>query len=248
MEFFFHLKKADTILTEEEARIWRYSYMINLSKQLNINYIVTGHTQDDKIETMLYNIVKGSGFEGATSIQNISKITKNTTLVHPILNLNREETNWFCNKMCIPIWFDITNYNYTISRNRIRQELVPYLKKYFNSNFELSITKFVDNIKYDLQYLQKKSYYLYLKYKHPNYVAFNKSMFLDLAPNMKKRFLRIFIYTNSSIKINFVKTNECITFLKNSMHKTKKISPKLYLYSNHHWVYLITKEQNKEFF
>nr|QUE29916.1 Ycf62 [Erythrocladia irregularis] len=239
--FFFRLEQATSVLSEEQARIWRYSSMITICKELKLNYIVTGHTQNDKIETMLYNIVKGSGFEGSTSIQNVSKITKTITLVHPIVNLSRTETSWFCQKMSIPIWCDTTNFNYKISRNRIRQELIPYLKKYFNSNFEASISKFITNVKGDLQYLQKKSYYIYLNYKHPIFIGLNKSIFLILTHNIQKRIIRIFIYQNIYLKLNSMQIKECLSFIKKSQYKTKRISTTWYIYTNLNWIYLISK-------
>lgn len=240
MEVFFFIKKAPKIYTEDEARQWRYLNLIKLAQQLNISYILTAHTQTDKIETMLLNITQGAGLEGVTSMQYFNRINKKLILLHPLLNLSREETLWFCRTFCLPVWSDITNYNYSLKRNRIRHELIPYFKNYFNVNFEKSISKFLYIVNDDLEYLQKRCSYLYLKYKHPKFVSLNKLIFHCLPENLKKRLIRTFVYHHTKVKISFSKTQDLLLCI-NSCNTSILIHKEWYIYSSSHWIYILSK-------
>nr|YP_010336915.1 tRNA(Ile)-lysidine synthase [Madagascaria erythrocladioides]UNJ16500.1 tRNA(Ile)-lysidine synthase [Madagascaria erythrocladioides] len=239
---FFLTKTSPKIYTEEEARQWRYSSLIELARRLNLSYVLTAHTQTDKIETALLNIAQGAGLEGITSMQFYNKINTELVLLHPILNLSREETLWFCRKFCLPIWSDTTNYNYSLKRNRIRHELIPYFQHYFNVNFEKSISQFLYIVNDDLEYLQKRCNYIYLKYKHPKFISLNKLIFNCLPENLKKRLIRIFVYHHTKIKLSFLKTQDLLLCI-NNCNTSILIHKQFYLYTNLHWIYILEKSQ-----
>nr|YP_010337827.1 tRNA(Ile)-lysidine synthase [Sahlingia subintegra]UNJ17412.1 tRNA(Ile)-lysidine synthase [Sahlingia subintegra] len=244
--FIFHQKKAKTILSEEDARRWRYSTMNKLCKQLKITYILTGHTYNDKLESILFNMVKGSGFEGINTIQPFMQISQKLYIIRPLLNITREETFWFCRKFYLPIWSDFTNYNREIKRNRIREELMPYYKQYFNISLENSLSNFFNNINCDLNYLQERTYYLYYKYKHPKYIGINKAIFTSISLSMKKRLIRTFIYHNTNIKLNFIETTQYISLVESPNIKIKPISFFWHLYISRNWIYLLSNQKAKK--
>nr|QUE28014.1 Ycf62 [Sahlingia subintegra] len=243
--FIFHEEKAKTILSEEDARIWRYSKMQNLCNQLNIYYIITGHTYNDKLETIFFNMIKGCGLEGINTIQPSAQVSKKLYIIHPLLNITREETLWFCRKFHLPIWSDITNYNRKIKRNRIREELIPYCKQYFNLSLENALSKFSENINYDLDYLQERTYYLYYKYKHPKYIGINKIIFTSVSLSIKRRLMRTFIYHNTNIKLNFIETTEYLHLVESAGIKIKQVSLFWYLYISNNWIYLLFNPKEK---
>lgn len=241
--FICHYETADKMLSEEDARMWRYTTMRKICQELKIKYIITGHTYSDKLETVFFNMMNGTGFEGLQSIQPEIQVSTHINIIHPLINVKRDETLDFCRNFCLPIWSDTTNYNRKIKRNRIREELIPYCKQYFNSNLEDSLSKFMQNANYDLDYLQERTYYLYYKYKHPKYVGINRTSFSLLSLSMKRRIIRIFIYHNTDIKLSFLETQEYIELIKYKNNQKKKISVLWYLYIDHEWIYLLSNKK-----
>lgn len=243
----FHYKKAKKVLSEEDARLWRYSTMKTICEELNIKYIITGHTYNDRLETIFFNMIKGCGFEGGLAVQPYIQISSKIDLIHPLLYITREETLWFCRKFFLPVWSDTTNYNRSITRNRIREELIPYCKQYFNFKLESSLFKFIENVNYDLDYLQERTYYLYYKYKHPKYIGINKTVFLTLSYSMKKRLLRVFIYHNTHIKLDFSETQRYISLITSRRIQIVQISLIWYLCTGNEWIYLLSDQTKKNY-
>nr|QUE28399.1 Ycf62 [Porphyrostromium boryanum] len=238
----FHYEKSDTILSEEQARVWRYSTMQAICKSLKISYIITGHTYSDRLETIFFNIMQGTGFEGILSLQPYTSVSSKISIIHPLIEIKREETLWFCRNFSLPVWSDITNYKKRIKRNRIREELIPYCKQYLNVNLDNTFKSFLENVSYDLDYLQEKTYYLYYKYKHPRYVGINKRALLFFPLSIKKRVIRSFIYQNTNIKLNFSDTRKYLLLVNSKKIEIKQLSPLWFLCISHNWIYLLSKK------
>nr|YP_010337460.1 tRNA(Ile)-lysidine synthase [Pulvinaster venetus]UNJ17045.1 tRNA(Ile)-lysidine synthase [Pulvinaster venetus] len=232
--------------TENYARIWRYNKLIELAKRQQINYILTAHTLTDRIETTLHNLIRGSGSEGISALNFTTILVKEIKIIRPLLCLNRNETLWFCKKFYSPIWSDITNYSYLINRNRIRQELIPYIKKYFNDSFDTNFHYFIDITTKEVKYLQEQSSYFYNICKHPKYVGINQLIINKLPIPIQRRIIRIFFYKNLNLKLNFIQTEKIrqkYIFCRNKT-SSYKINNKYYLINHLNWIYLINKQTN----
>ncbi len=80
--------------------------------------VLTGHTADDQAETVLLNLIRGSGIDGLAGIAPTNR---------PILQLRRSETQNLCNILELAPIHDPSNNDLTHRRNRVRQELLPLL-------------------------------------------------------------------------------------------------------------------------
>ena len=151
----FYLKKADQLKeTESTARKWRYQALIEIAQEQNFNYVVTGHTKSDRAETFLYNLIRGAGSNGLSSLNEKRQLTPQITLVRPILDFTRSETFNFCQQFNLAIWLDQANSNLNYARNRIRQQLIPNLQKNFNPQVEKSLVQTSELLKADSEYLE----------------------------------------------------------------------------------------------
>nr|YP_009369971.1 tRNA(Ile)-lysidine synthase [Boldia erythrosiphon]ARO90659.1 tRNA(Ile)-lysidine synthase [Boldia erythrosiphon] len=234
---------TQAVYSESSAREWRYSEIIKLATKHHIKYILTAHTIDDKIETALYNLIQGTGFDGITSLNYSNEIFKKVKLIHPLLCLTRKETLWFCKKFYLPIWCDITNYVSNIKRNRIRHELIPYINKYFNPNFNRNFIYCLNIIGKEVNYIKKRTEYFYNICKHPIFIALNKLLLKKLPIVIQRRILRVFLYTTTELKVNFQNTESIIRMFrpcKNNIARLK-INKNWYLLFNNNWLYLIKK-------
>lgn len=97
----FYRETADIIpATEAAAREWRYQVLTEIAQSNNYDYIVTGHTKSDRAETLLYNLIRGSGSDGLQALtwqRPLDSISTNSIiLVRPLLDITREQTGHFC--------------------------------------------------------------------------------------------------------------------------------------------------------
>jgi tRNA(Ile)-lysidine synthase len=154
----FYLETAPEMLSissEAAARQWRYQALSAIAQNNNFPYIVTGHTASDRAETLLYNLMRGSGADGLQALTWQRPLTPILQLVRPLLEVTRAQTAQFCQEFQIPVWEDSTNQDFKYARNRIRQELLPYLQTHFNPQVEQALAKTAELLRADVQYLEE---------------------------------------------------------------------------------------------
>ncbi|HEY9802828.1 MAG TPA: tRNA lysidine(34) synthetase TilS, partial [Leptolyngbyaceae cyanobacterium] len=152
----FYLETANKpVNSEATAREWRYQALSAIAQAHNYQYIVTGHTASDRAETLLYNLMRGTGADGLQALTWQRSLTGNIWLVRPLLEITRQQTEQFCQEFQLPIWEDSTNQDLKYARNRIRQELIPYLQTNFNPQAELAIAQTAELLQAEVEYLEQ---------------------------------------------------------------------------------------------
>lgn len=151
----FHLRTAtEPLSSEAAARDWRYRMLVEVAEQQGYGLIVTGHTQSDRAETLLYNLLRGSGADGLQSLTWQRNLTPKIQLIRPLLTVNRRQTEEFCKTFNLPIWEDSTNQDFKYARNRIRGELIPYLQTHFNPQVVAALAQTAELLRADVDYLE----------------------------------------------------------------------------------------------
>ncbi|MBD2678501.1 MULTISPECIES: tRNA lysidine(34) synthetase TilS [Nostoc] len=152
----FYLETAnEPINSEAAARDWRYEALSAIAQANNYQYIVTGHTASDRAETLLYNLIRGTGADGLQALTWQRPLTTGIILVRPLLEITRTQTQQFCQDFQLPIWEDSTNQDLQYARNRIRQELLPYLRQNFNPQVESALAQTAELLQAEVEYLEK---------------------------------------------------------------------------------------------
>jgi tRNA(Ile)-lysidine synthase len=152
----FYLETANKpINSEATARDWRYQALSAIAQANNYQYIVTGHTASDRAETLLYNLIRGTGADGLQALTWQRPLTTEIMLVRPLLEITRSQTEQFCQEFKLPIWEDSTNQDLQYARNRIRQELLPYLRDNFNPQVESALAQTAELLQAEVEYLEK---------------------------------------------------------------------------------------------
>lgn len=229
----------NNITSETNARTARYQLLTHHSVYSRTPIIMTAHTLNDTIETFINQVIRGTGIDGATSLTIYRILESNIQIWRPLINFTRIEINWLCRKYYLPIWSDITNYSYYIYRNRIRNELLPYLKQYFQQNIEIQINKFLDSSRIDNEYIKQNAIKLYLISRHNKNIAINYTLIKKQHISLIIRTLQIFLYHNLNIKINYHLIRELIHKLnKITENKTKIACCNIYLYIYYNWIYI----------
>lgn len=116
--------------TEEAGRILRYQFFDEILKNTNSQKIAIAHNKNDKAETIIMNLLRGSGLTGLKGIEPI----RNNKYIRPILGMKRNEIEEYCEYNSLNPRIDKTNFENTYTRNKIRNIIIPYIKEEFNPN------------------------------------------------------------------------------------------------------------------
>lgn len=123
------LAKQYRLSEEEIGRAMRYKAFDEIKTKVNAQKIAVAHNLNDNVETILFNLCRGTGISGLKGI-----INKNNELIRPLLCVTREEIEKYmfsCNQLYRQ---DSTNFEDDYTRNKIRLNVIPYLEKNINSN------------------------------------------------------------------------------------------------------------------
>ncbi len=190
----FYLKVAQNLKeTEAVARQWRYKSLVEIAEEYNFKYIVTGHTKSDRAETFLYNLIRGAGSDGLSSLYWQRFLTPEIQLIRPILDFTRRETLEFCQQFELPIWLDVANENKKYARNRIRGDLIPYLQDNFNPQVENCLAQTAELLKADVEYLEAQAKELLTKVKTEGDNKLNRYILRDVPLALQRRIIRQFL-------------------------------------------------------
>ena len=154
---YFKQTAVGVLSSEAAAREWRYQSLMQIAQQHDYGTIVTGHTASDRAETLLYNLMRGSGADGLQALTWTRSLTANLQLVRPLLSVTRAQTAQFCQEMGLAIWEDSTNQSLEFARNRIRLELIPYLQTHFNPQVEQALNQTAELLQAEVEYLEAEA-------------------------------------------------------------------------------------------
>ena len=146
-------KKAENekIGTEEAGRKLRYNFFNEILEKEKANKIATAHTSNDNAETILMNIIRGSG---TTGLKGITPIRDNL-YIRPLIEANRDEIEEYCKKNNLDPRIDKTNFENIYTRNKIRNILIPCIKKEFNPNIIEVLNRLSKISREENEYFQK---------------------------------------------------------------------------------------------
>ncbi len=118
-------KAAESHLSiEEAARVLRYAFLETAAQQAGCQWICTAHHADDCAETMLLNLIRGTGSAGLAGIPRVRG-----TICRPFLDLTRQELEAYAAAHEIPHVEDETNRLEDASRNVLRHQVLPVLQE-----------------------------------------------------------------------------------------------------------------------
>ena len=183
--------KEQKIGTEEAGRKARYDFFEQIASKTNANKIAIAHNKNDNVETVFMHMLRGSGISGLTGI----KPYREGKYIRPLIKCSRDEIEEYCAKEKLNPKYDKTNNDNTYTRNRIRNELIPYIKKEFNPNIIETIDRLSELILDEENYMQEitvENYNLILENENKDEIVLNLKKFNLLKDIIKSR---IILYT-----------------------------------------------------
>ena len=135
-----HVKRLDVAALggnlEETARLARYEFYRQVI-ETSVDCVATGHTRSDQAETVLFRLLRGSHLAGLAAIHPVTA----GPVIRPLLDVSREEVEQYLRDAHEPWREDSSNRDLSFDRNRIRQVLLPELKRDWNPEIERSLAQ-----------------------------------------------------------------------------------------------------------
>ena len=110
---------------EATARRLRYAWLREVAGERGAAWVATGHTANDNAETVLHHLARGTGLDG---LRGVAPVTG--AVVRPLLSVTRGEVAAYLASLGQPFVTDGTNFDPTLTRVRIRGELLPLLESF----------------------------------------------------------------------------------------------------------------------
>jgi tRNA(Ile)-lysidine synthase len=204
--------------TEAAARQWRYQALVGMARTRNYQYVVTGHTQSDVAETLFYNLIRGAGSDGLSSLRPSRPLTNNIQLVRPILNIDRQATGQFCQQHQLPVWPDPYNDQPRYARNRVRQNIAD-LSEQFHPRTTQHFAQTAQILAAEADYLQELALEQYRSALISNYQLDRRSI-RPLPLALQRRVIKLFLQDYSP---SFAAIEEVVLLL-NAPHHSRSSS------------------------
>jgi tRNA(Ile)-lysidine synthase len=130
----FFLKRAETARIsemektgiEETARNLRYQFFKELTEMHGFNFVLTAHTANDQAETVILNMIRGTGVRGLAGIPPKRKL-ENAHILRPWLDVTKAEIMEYLQEHNLIAEHDTSNDELTYRRNRVRHKVMPVL-------------------------------------------------------------------------------------------------------------------------
>lgn len=175
---------------EEAGRKARYDFFDEILEKTNAQKIAIAHNKNDKVETVLMHILRGSGINGLKGIE-----AKRGKYIRPLIECERNEIEEYCTEKNLQPRIDKTNFENEYTRNKVRNLLIPYIQKEFNPNLIQTIDRLSNLVAEEEKYMDKQ---VEKAYKEMLISKKEKEIQLDLKTfNIQEKVIksRIILYT-----------------------------------------------------
>jgi tRNA(Ile)-lysidine synthase len=179
--------KERGVTTEEAGRNLRYEAYYRAAKALiekgvpaeNIK-IAVAQNKNDQAETLLMRLLRGTGINGLAGIEYKRAGEHGTTIIRPLLDIERKDIEKYCKDKGLSPRTDHTNEQPLYTRNKVRLELIPFIEANFNGNIIEVLARLSRNAKEDCAYLQTQAEEAYKNLK-------KESSEIDAFTNIEKK-------------------------------------------------------------
>jgi len=241
------ISKERGISHELAGREERYKYFHLISEKNGYNKIAIAHNSNDQAETVLMNMMRGSGIEGLCGIRS----KREGGIIRPILCLSREEIERYCNINNLNPRIDKSNLENVYNRNKVRLDILPYMKKNFNKDIIETINRMASLLQIDNDFMEKECNNYYKKFctNHVDKLIISKEAFsiekAILTRLIKKAFVK---FTGKHTNFEMKHIHEVISLANKETNKRINIPNGIIAENIYGDIYLRFKEvKNNEF-
>ncbi len=210
---------------EEIGRDIRYQFFDECSKKYNAK-IATAHNMNDNAETIILNLIRGSGLKGMCGIPNVRQ-----NIIRPFINFTRQDIEKYCHSRSLNFVVDSTNELTDYNRNLIRHKIIPVILK-INPNFASTINRNCDIILEDEIYLSKLTdRALKTIYNGAEYLI---DKFNQYPVNIRRRMIKSILEMNN-LSYSYKKIKLILDFIDNQSVSKLMLSQNRYIYKQENY-------------
>ncbi len=137
---------------EEMGREVRYDFFKEIAQKTGANKIAIAHHQNDNAETILMNVLRGSGISGLNGIMPV----REKKWIRPLIDCSRKQIEQYCEEKELKPCMDQTNFQNEYTRNKIRNIAIPYIQQEFNPNIVKTLARLSQIAQEENAYLDKQ--------------------------------------------------------------------------------------------
>jgi len=197
IEYFYGSEDIRKIAAREKigieacARKYRYQFLAEKARQVGAEVLMVAHHADDQVETILMNIIRGSGLNGLVGMPYRAphEFTAGLPVVRPMLSIWKREILDYCESNGLKYLTDHTNLEAKYTRNKLRNEIIPELIQ-INPNVKENILRLQSILIDENAYLSKiteKSFTETVERIEKSFLAVNITRFRNLSNNLQRR-------------------------------------------------------------
>ncbi len=176
---------------QERARELRLGFFRSLCREHGLKKVLLGHNADDQVEGLLLRLLRGCGPGGLAGLAYRRKLP-GLVLLRPLLDCRREELLGYLEEEKMPFRIDSSNLGLDYRRNRIRNSLLPLLRREYNPRLDEAIHRLCGLVRDEDQYLGRVVGGLLAETKKRGYLR--RGDLDGLHPALGRRLLREFIW------------------------------------------------------
>ena len=150
------LKKLETGNLQDIARKIRMDFFSGVAGKHKAGKVALGHNADDQAETVLMRLFRGSGPAGISGISAKRRLSGRIQVIHPLRECSRSEILSYLKQQCVRARTDSSNLVPKYQRNRIRLELLPWLRKNINPAISSTLCRTAEILDSDEKYFAGK--------------------------------------------------------------------------------------------
>jgi tRNA(Ile)-lysidine synthase len=128
--------------SEERAREVRYQFLTDTAYACGARYVVTGHTANDRVETVLHNLFRGTGLSGVAGPALTRQLDRDLVLIRPLVGCWREQIEGYLGELGEAYRQDASNVDITYRRNYLRHSLMPILRREYGVQVDQRLCSF----------------------------------------------------------------------------------------------------------
>ena len=184
------LNKQWKLSIEAAGRKARYDFFDTVCEQTGATKVTLGHHQNDTVETILMNLIRGVGSSGLKGIEPI----RDGKFIRPLLMCSRTDIETYLASIDVVPRLDSTNTDLRFLRNRIRHELIPFLEQKYNPNIKTGLKRTAEILGAESAYLDELTHKAYdtckLSFSQSKGITLDRTHFLKNHTVLQRRILR----------------------------------------------------------
>lgn len=178
---------------EETARNLRYRFLDDAARDGGCRSVALAHTADDQSETVLHHLFRGTGIAGLRGIPSVRAISTECQIIRPMLSIRRSVVEDFLRERGQEFRTDQTNFDTSITRNKLRHVVLPMLREEMNPQLDAALSRVAEQAREIEEILVGQAEQLLrdcLKNREPDVCHVDVSGLRDVSPYLVREMFR----------------------------------------------------------